>query len=129
MGCFGNVCATQASKQPVKRYNVLVRGIFPQHAPLIDEPLDMATIRRIGKLQEYVQENVQRVPKVSRRLARAVASDSRSARKLGNVKARSWCPRGSARNQGLVHALHGSSRPAAVTRQKLPWSSSGRAGR
>lgn len=88
MGCFGNLCAKGASVQPKKRYNLLVPAVFVSASPLWTSPLDAATVRNIGSLQEYVEENVQRAPKVSRRLWRRVCSDHAKPKELGNVKVR-----------------------------------------
>lgn len=85
MGCFGNVCATAASKQPVKRYNTLTWALFAQTAPAVSDTLDVAIVRKIGKIQEYVEENVQRTPKVSRRLHRRIIASLSSPSKHGDV--------------------------------------------
>lgn len=86
MGCFGNLCAKGASVQPKKRYNRLVPAVFETSAPPWTRPLDAGTVRNIGSLQEYVEENVQRCPKVSRRLWRRVCKDHAKVKELGNVK-------------------------------------------
>eukprot|EP00892_Ulva_mutabilis_P007661 jgi/Ulvmu1/5267/UM022_0061.1 len=86
MGCFGNLCVKGASVQPKKRYNLLVPAVFVTSAPPWTNPLDPGTVRSIGSLQEYVEENVQRSPKVSRRLWRRVCKDHAKVKELGNVK-------------------------------------------
>lgn len=72
MGCFGKLCATQASKQPVKRYNRLVPDVFPPQCPDVYQPLTSAVARKIEKVQSYAGENLQNAPKVSRRLDRRI---------------------------------------------------------
>lgn len=53
-----------ASKQAVKRYNLLVPDIFPITPPRVDEDLPAAVIKKIEKLGEYLSKNQQRATKV-----------------------------------------------------------------
>jgi hypothetical protein len=88
MSCFGKLCATEAGKKPKKWYNTIVPAVFLKDALKWNEPLDAATTRNIGTVQEYVEENVQRAPKVSRRLWRRFCHDIPRSNQVGNVKVR-----------------------------------------
>lgn len=88
--CFG-ICFTQeSSRQPRKGYNSLVPAVFPKDAPSWDEPIDLACVRKIGQLEDYVQANVQKAPKVSRRLSRRVLKEAGSPSGLSQCKVGSW---------------------------------------
>jgi hypothetical protein len=89
--CFGKACAKEASKKPRKRYNEYVPAIFPAKAPDWRAQLDAGTIRNISTVQEYVEENIQSAPKVSRRLWRRILSDHSKSAALGQVKVRGQC--------------------------------------
>ena len=65
--CFG---IAASSKRPVKRYNLLVPDIFPKTPPPYQERLDISTERKLKKLFEYLEKNLNRGPKVILRLAR-----------------------------------------------------------
>lgn len=86
MACCGKLCQREASKKPVKRYNALVPDVFAASPPPWDAPLDAATRRKIDKLVDYVELNVQRAPKVSRRLWRVIQREH--GRSVGQCKVR-----------------------------------------
>jgi hypothetical protein len=79
MGCLSCI-PPPASQLSRKVYNILVPDIFPLVAPSVEEAIPPATTRKIAKLEEYVQRNPHKIPKVSRRLARRIraAADSDS---------------------------------------------------
>eukprot|EP00210_Caulerpa_lentillifera_P006064 g5794.t1 len=84
--CFGLI-PKPASKFPVKRYNILVPGIFPLTPPAIDEDLPTWLDRKLEKLHVYIQLNARNTMKVSRRLERRIRSELRPrAHGLGYVK-------------------------------------------
>lgn len=60
--CFG---IAASSKKPVKRYNLLVPDIFPKASPPYQERLDISTERKLKKLFEYLEKNLNRGPKAS----------------------------------------------------------------
>ncbi|KAK9862198.1 hypothetical protein WJX84_011951 [Apatococcus fuscideae] len=68
-GCFG---IAASSRRPVKRYNELVPDCFPREPPPVTQSPDAAQERKYKKLCEYLDNNPDRIPKASRRLARAV---------------------------------------------------------
>ncbi|KAK9811710.1 hypothetical protein WJX72_008813 [[Myrmecia] bisecta] len=80
--CFG---IAASSKRPIKRYNLLVPDIFPRKQPSFSDKLDSSIERKIKKLFEYLEKNVHRGPKVSRRLARKINTELRAER-FGYVK-------------------------------------------
>jgi hypothetical protein len=84
--CFGKLCAKEASKQPKKRYNDYVPAVFPTEAPDWRSPIDAGTARNISTVQDYLGENIQRAPKVSRRLWRRIVADYPNDAALGQVK-------------------------------------------
>jgi hypothetical protein len=53
-----------ASLQPRKTYNTLVSQLFSGVPIKTDEPIDSTMRRKIQKLQEYLQANPAKVPKV-----------------------------------------------------------------
>ena len=65
MGCFSCV-PPPASLKPRKIYNILVPDVFPLKCPADDVLVPHSIQRKIGKLQEYVQRNPDKVPKVRR---------------------------------------------------------------
>jgi hypothetical protein len=79
MGCFSCI-PPPASQLSRKVYNILVPDIFPLAAPDAREAIPPALARKIAKLEEYVQRNPHKVPKVSRRLSRRIraAADKES---------------------------------------------------
>jgi hypothetical protein len=52
--------------QPRKTYNSLVPQLFDGIPIKTDDPIDSTMRRKIQKLQEYLQNNPAKVPKVSR---------------------------------------------------------------
>lgn len=86
LSCFGKLCATEASKQPKKRYNDYVPAVFPNEAPDWRSLISAGTARNISTVQDYVGENIQRAPKVSRRLWRRIVADHSNDAALGQVK-------------------------------------------
>jgi len=64
MSCFSCI-PPPASLKPRKIYNILVPDVFPIKCPADADPIPHAIQRKIGKLQEYVQRNPERIPKVS----------------------------------------------------------------
>lgn len=58
-------CVQPASVQPRKTYNTLVTQLFPAEPIKTDDPIDSTMRRKIQKLQEYLQANPAKVPKVS----------------------------------------------------------------
>eukprot|EP00967_Tisochrysis_lutea_P112209 scaffold177008_cov21-Tisochrysis_lutea.AAC.1 len=54
-----------ASVQPRKTYNILVPDVFGNlgPAPKLEDPISSGTARKIGKLQEYVQNNPSKAAK------------------------------------------------------------------
>ncbi|KAI8464448.1 MAG: hypothetical protein J3K34DRAFT_526188 [Monoraphidium minutum] len=85
--CCGCV-AQPASVQPRKTYNTLVAQLFAGEPIRPTDPLDSSLRRKIQKLQEYVQKNPAKIPKVSRRLMRQVRDALRKPGDgaLGRVK-------------------------------------------
>eukprot|EP00882_Tetradesmus_deserticola_P017268 GHRQ01018492.1.p1 GENE.GHRQ01018492.1~~GHRQ01018492.1.p1 ORF type:complete len:155 (+),score=43.71 GHRQ01018492.1:513-977(+) len=84
--CCGCV-AKPASVQPRKTYNTLVPQLFAGEPAATDEAIDSSTRRKIQKLQEYVQANPAKIPKVSRRLMRRIAATLLNpGANLGHVK-------------------------------------------
>jgi len=76
-----------ASRYPVKRYNILVPGIFPLKPPSIDEDLPYSTAKKLEKLHEYIKHNPKNTSKVSRRLERRIRHELRSKSvNMGYVK-------------------------------------------
>lgn len=75
--CFG-LSPMPASRYPVKRYNILVPGIFPLKPPSIDEDLPYATGKKLEKLHEYIKHNPKNTSKVSRRLERRIRHELKS---------------------------------------------------
>ncbi|GAX72889.1 hypothetical protein CEUSTIGMA_g344.t1 [Chlamydomonas eustigma] len=71
MSCFSCV-PPPASLKPRKIYNILVPDVFPLKAPDPNAPLPGGITRKIGKLQEYIQNSPDKIPKVSRRLFRRI---------------------------------------------------------
>ena len=65
MGCFSCI-PPPASLKPRKTYNFLVPDVFPLKSPAENDPVPHSIQRKIGKLQEYVQRNPDKVPKASR---------------------------------------------------------------
>jgi hypothetical protein len=64
MGCF---CITPPASQAQRKvYNILVPDIFPLIAPDIKEPIPAVLTRKIAKLEEYIQMNPHKIPKVIR---------------------------------------------------------------
>jgi hypothetical protein len=61
--CCGCV-AKPASVQPRKTYNTLVPQLFAGEPIRTDEAIDSSMRRKIQKLQEYVQVNPAKIPKV-----------------------------------------------------------------
>ena len=61
--CCGCV-AKPASVQPRKTYNNLVAQLFTAEPIKTTDPLDTSLRRKIQKLQEYVQKNPAKIPKV-----------------------------------------------------------------
>jgi hypothetical protein len=88
LSCFGKLCATEASKKPKKRYNEYVPAVFPTEAQGWRSPIIASTARNISTVQDYVGENIQRAPKVSRRLWRRIVKDHSNDAALGQVKVR-----------------------------------------
>lgn len=86
LSCFGKLCAKEASKQPKKRYNEYVPAVFPTEAQDWRSPIAASTTRNISTVQDYVGENIQRAPKVSRRLWRRIVADHSKDAALGQVK-------------------------------------------
>ena len=84
--CFGLCFTQESSKQPRKGYNKLVPALFPKDAPKWEEAIDLSISRKIGNLEEYVQANVQKAPKVSRRLSRRVSKEAASSNGLAYCK-------------------------------------------
>eukprot|EP00983_Pelagomonas_calceolata_P092660 1157694-Pelagomonas_calceolata.AAC.1 len=76
-----------ASVQPRKTYNILVPDVFGNlgPAPKLEDPISSGTARKIGKLQEYVQNNPSKAAKVSRRLTRRIKK-ALNEHTLGDVK-------------------------------------------
>ncbi|KAF5843275.1 hypothetical protein DUNSADRAFT_77 [Dunaliella salina] len=76
-----------ASVQPRKTYNVLVPDVFGNlgPAPKLEDAISPGTARKIGKLQEYVQNNPSKAAKVSRRLTRRIKK-ALNEHTLGDVK-------------------------------------------
>lgn len=72
----------------MKRYNILVPGIFPLKPPSVDADLPQSTRRKLEKLHEYIQNNPKNTSKVSRRLERRIRHElkSKSGTNLGYVK-------------------------------------------
>lgn len=84
--CCGCI-AKPASVQPRKTYNTLVPQLFAGEPIATDEAIDSSMRRKIQKLQEYVQVNPAKIPKVSRRLMRRIkATLLRPGDNLGYVK-------------------------------------------
>ncbi|GBF93271.1 hypothetical protein Rsub_06003 [Raphidocelis subcapitata] len=84
--CCGCI-AQPASVQPRKTYNSLVGSLFAGEAIKTGDPLDSTLRRKIQKLQEYIQKNPGKIPKVSRRLMRRVRATLRApGDNLGHVK-------------------------------------------
>lgn len=61
--CCGCI-AKPASVQPRKTYNILIGQLFAGEPVRTDEALDSSLRRKIQKLQEYVQANPAKIPKV-----------------------------------------------------------------
>lgn len=61
--CCGCI-AKPASVQPRKTYNTLVPQLFAGEPIATDEAIDSSMRRKIQKLQEYVQVNPAKIPKV-----------------------------------------------------------------
>jgi hypothetical protein len=61
--CCGCI-AKPASVQPRKTYNTLVPQLFAGEPIGTDEAIDSSMRRKIQKLQEYVQVNPAKIPKV-----------------------------------------------------------------
>jgi len=61
--CCGCI-AQPASVQPRKTYNNLVAGLFAGDPIKTSDPLDTTLRRKIQKLQEYIQKNPAKIPKV-----------------------------------------------------------------
>lgn len=59
-------CVQPASVQPRKTYNTLVGQLFDVVPIKTDDPIDSTMRRKIQKLQEYLQNNPAKVPKVSK---------------------------------------------------------------
>lgn len=75
-----------ASLKPRKIYNFLVPDVFASsHVPDVAQPVSVNTLRKIGKLQEYVDHNPSKAGKVSRRLSRRIKK-ALYDRQLGYVK-------------------------------------------
>lgn len=84
--CCGCI-AQPASVQPRKTYNNLVGQLFAGEPIKTSDSLDTSLRRKIQKLQEYVQKNPAKIPKVSRRLMRRVRQTlRRPGDNLGHVK-------------------------------------------
>ncbi|CAG9462322.1 unnamed protein product [Pedinophyceae sp. YPF-701] len=75
----------EASRSPVKRYNLLTPKLFPKEPPPLAGSLDKSIIRNISKLCEYCEKNPEKVPKVSRRLQRRIVKELGKER-FGYVK-------------------------------------------
>jgi hypothetical protein len=63
--CCGCVAAP-ASLQPRKTYNTLVAQLFAGEPLKTSDALDSTLRRKIQKLQEYIQKNPAKIPKVRR---------------------------------------------------------------
>jgi hypothetical protein len=61
--CCGCI-AKPASVQPRKTYNTLIGHLFEGQPIGTDQPIDSSLRRKIQKLQEYVQANPAKIPKV-----------------------------------------------------------------
>lgn len=61
--CCGCI-AQPASVQPRKTYNTLVAQLFGGEPIKTSDPLDSSLRRKIQKLQEYIQKNPAKIPKV-----------------------------------------------------------------
>eukprot|EP00775_Hariotina_reticulata_P007806 gene7806-8003_t len=84
--CCGCI-AKPASVQPRKTYNTLIGHLFEGQLIGTDQPIDSSLRRKIQKLQEYVQANPAKIPKVSRRLMRRIkATLLKPGDNLGYVK-------------------------------------------
>ncbi len=61
--CLGCVVKPASAKER-KTYNILVPALFAGEPIKLDDPLDSTLRRKIQKLQEYVQKNPAKIPKV-----------------------------------------------------------------
>lgn len=61
--CCGCI-AKPASVQPRKTYNILIGQLFEGEPIGTDAPIDSTLRRKIQKLQEYIQANPAKIPKV-----------------------------------------------------------------
>ncbi len=62
MSCFSCV-PPPASLKPRKIYNVLVPDVFPLSTPADSAPVAPSTLKKIGKLHEYICKNPHKIPK------------------------------------------------------------------
>jgi hypothetical protein len=84
--CFGLCFTQESSRQPRKQYNQLVPAVFPDEAPEWDSALDLAITRKIGNVEDYVEANASKIPKVSRRFARRILKESTAPAGVGQCK-------------------------------------------
>lgn len=77
MGLLSCCITPPASVQPRKIYNVLVPVLFSDGTPSLDQPVSVNTQRKVVKLEEYVENNPDRIPKVRGEGSRPVAVWSR----------------------------------------------------
>lgn len=138
--CCGCI-AKPASVQPRKTYNTLVGQLFAGTPIATDESIDSSTRRKIQKLQEYVQVNPAKIPKVGASRMQALGQRSNGRRRgfmratLGmqqQVRNRaSCCNRPAADAPRTRHTLPGVAPPDATHQGdaaeawQQPWSCQG----